>query len=566
MSAVRKISARVGNVKLQWNAYVKELVVGATGAPVLRLLVSGTKLDSAASMQDGIPILGDRMTPEFLQTMCLQAKTGGVYLLENHSATLRMGVSIDAEITVEPDGNQSLYIDFELFPDNPNVPAFILDLERGYQPQCSVGVFAARVIEWDPVEGGYVGLMVEGSIEHVALTRPDHAAYPPAKIEAMFAAGKVREAIGAALKDLPAIPTSTLVRLEKQRARSSNAGARRPFIRENNIMPKQTGPENGVKVRAANDPLILKEAEDAAKEAATKEDAAKEPAPAAEPAPKEDATKAESEMCKECGKSKEDCKCKEAAAKEDEAAAGDPPPPPAADPDPDDDGDTAPEVAETLENHVAAIKDMLVNGADPKDMVDYVQGDLLPDLEKACVALGGDPDAEGDGDEEKSADAAKEDEDEAKAPPPPPPAADDAPAKKDPPPAPEKKEDAAPAVVKAKDAPADKRTAARLSLKEKLDARRSESAVLRELRKLVKKSDEQAKEIGSLKETLKHLDSDDPATPRARRYDGGSDTGDSEMGLEELLRTVTDPVAREELSKAAATMLVKKLRPMPNQR
>lgn len=557
MSAVRKsVSTRLRREHLQWQAVTKGLSFTEAGVPVLTLLVSGTMLDSSASVQNGIPVLGDKMTPDFLQTMCAQAQAGMVYLLENHSATLRMGISVDATLVAEEDGNQSLYVDFELFVDNPNVAAFIRDYqERGYQPQCSVGVFAARDVVWDADAGGYVGMMVEGMFEHVALTRPNHAAYAPARIEAMHAAGKVREAIGQALKTLPPIPTMTLQRLEKQRKSvfTPHRGAQ-----GEHTMAKDTGPANGIRIKPApKTELVTKEAE-AAAAAVVKEDAAPEPEK------KDDATKeaGEAEMCKECGKSKEDCKCKEAAAPA-EAPAAAPAEKEADAADADNDGDTAPEVAETLENHVAAIKDMIESGGNPKDLMDYVQSDLLPDLEAACTALGGDPD-EGDGEQKEDT---KEDED-AKAPPP----ADDAPAKKDPPAeepakkdppvAPEKKEDAA-LVAKEKPAtpasPADRRTAARLTLKER-NASRNDSALLREVKKLVEKSEQNEKKIEGMSELLKHLDSDEPATSRARRYDGGSETGDSETNLPELLKSVKDPRAREELSARLSTMVIDQLR------
>jgi hypothetical protein len=47
-----------------------------------------------------------------------------------------------------------------------------------------------RVVEWDEEETGYVGRLMEGHFEHVALTRPRHAAYPDAKLEQVFLSGE----------------------------------------------------------------------------------------------------------------------------------------------------------------------------------------------------------------------------------------------------------------------------------------------------------------------------------------------------------------------------------------
>jgi phage head maturation protease len=174
--------------------------------PILRLLVSGTKLDSQAYEYGGVQVLGEKVQPELLAEMLRQAKAGTVTLLENHGSTLPMGDSVDAEIREGDGGLQELYVDFALDPKHPLVGVLINRMQSGYMPDCSVGLFVERVIEWDEAENGYVGKLTRGEFEHTALTRPGRAAYPDAEIEEVF----LTETMEAAMKALAFVPKKRL--------------------------------------------------------------------------------------------------------------------------------------------------------------------------------------------------------------------------------------------------------------------------------------------------------------------------------------------------------------------
>lgn len=143
-----------------------------SGKHFIELLCSGTKLDKG----------GDKVAPEMLASMKSQADAGRVMLLENHGATLPMGISTGAEIVPGDDGSQSLFITFELDDSHPLVLTLLKQIAEGYQPQCSIGVDVLTETVFDEAEGKFVRVLTEGQFEHVALTRPDRAQYGEAMI------------------------------------------------------------------------------------------------------------------------------------------------------------------------------------------------------------------------------------------------------------------------------------------------------------------------------------------------------------------------------------------------
>ena len=205
-------------LRVEFKAIIKEVVPSQSGdgSTVLRMLASGTKIDSQGGVESiggqNVEVLGDRVTPGLLEDMCKQAQAGTVYLIPSHHETLRLGQSVDADIQPMEDGSgQELFVNFELLDDNPMVPFLLKEIERGYVPDCSVGMFVRREVNYDQDEQGYVGDLMEGMFEHVALTRPDHAAYPDAEIEQVFLGGKEEEkkkAAGRMVRTLIAPPAS----------------------------------------------------------------------------------------------------------------------------------------------------------------------------------------------------------------------------------------------------------------------------------------------------------------------------------------------------------------------
>ncbi len=363
-------------IHLQWGAVLKQLRRSETGVPVLRLLVSGTKLDRASYQYGDVDVVGEKVSPELLATMWNEAKAGTVYLLENHQATIPFGWSADADLQDCGDGiNQELYVDFMLDLEQPVAQGFIklLQAKPEYEPDCSVGLMVRRVIEWDDLENGYVGKLVEGHFEHVALTRPDHNAYPDADIEEVFLTDSFSSAVGAAVK-------STGEYIVKANL-SANGRERNDDMASVKIRKSDPDPAGEAKVK------IAKEAEEA---------------------------------CKDCGKSAEDCKCAEAtkddamkeadaeAKKEDEKEA-------------DAEAkmskeDAAAAVHEHATNIAKLLKDADAEGAGPEDIKELL-ADIAADFQALCEALGVMATDEPVDEEEMA-----KDDDDAKKPAPPPPA------------------------------------------------------------------------------------------------------------------------------------------------
>lgn len=149
------------------------------GAPVIRLLSSGTNVD----------LTGDKVSDELLNSMLEQAKAGTVQLKENHNSTFPMGWSFDAEIVKGADGRSQLFIDFWLDRKNKDVDTLLSNLDRGtFKPQCSIGLLGDNIREEmnDPHDGK-VGLLKPAKFDHVAFTPPDGAAYPLAGVESVVA-------------------------------------------------------------------------------------------------------------------------------------------------------------------------------------------------------------------------------------------------------------------------------------------------------------------------------------------------------------------------------------------
>jgi hypothetical protein len=382
------IPARVVRERLvfvEFGARIEKQVQETEAGPVLRMLVSGTKLDSATYSYNGVDVVGERVMPELLASMAEQAKAGGVYLIENHSATLRMGQSIDAAIVDAGDGVEELYVDFLLDVTHPLVPKLLAEIAAGeYVPQCSVGLLVRRVVAFDEEVGGYVGQLTEGHFEHVALTRPDHAAYADAKMDRVFLSG---DSLEAAFKSLVESTAAEIAAAESETDLSAEG---------------REGESMKVMVRKlADDPAAANKSADAeAKKTADAEAEAKKTADA------------------EAAKTK---------AAEDEAAKKDPPPATPAD-------DAADEPEPKKKSHGASVKDLAAHLHDMHNMIkDAADGegspadlkelldDMSSDLEMACeiadgIAGGGADDAPTKEDEAESEAAKKKAaEDEAEA-------------------------------------------------------------------------------------------------------------------------------------------------------
>jgi hypothetical protein len=185
------------DLTLEFGAVYKELIPNDTGGMLLRLLVSGTKLDIQDNYvnepgQGVVHLLGDKVTEDLLEDMARQAKEGTVPLLESHHTTLPMGWSVDSEIEDDGDGEKSLFVTFQLDMENPMVPVLIRNIQdEKYVPDCSVGLKVKRRVVWDQDAKGYVGNLVKGLFKHLALTKPGEQAYPDAQVDELLASKSV---------------------------------------------------------------------------------------------------------------------------------------------------------------------------------------------------------------------------------------------------------------------------------------------------------------------------------------------------------------------------------------
>jgi hypothetical protein len=560
---------KVTSSYVSFTVVCKEVRKDAGGTPILRMLVSGTKLDSQGYEYQGVKVLGEKVQAELLASMAEQAQAGGVYLLENHSSTLRLGISRGAEIIKTADGNLELYVSFELFVDNPLVPFLLKDQERGYVPDCSVGMFVKREIVWDQEENGYVGKLLEGLFEHVALTRPDHAAYPDAEIEEVF----LEESLASALKSLFTVPRAAERREGGSMATNRVAGgAGTRTMKEAAAATPKPNPET------EESALLERNKEAEAKKEAEAECKTKE-------AEAEDKKEAEGEA--EGGKEAEAEGKKEAEDAKDAEAGGLPPEPPAnlpgktPPPEPEKEADaeaggqfTLKDAIQHARDMAALMKDSLGEGANPQDAVDLLT-DIQEDFEQLCAmleGLGGAPppaagavaaedEAEADADAEAGADAG------AAAPPPaePPP-----PAKKPAPAAAPGADGGGGGAVHIHGKPAgDVHIHGKEATKPAPPPRKGVAERLaekRELRKVEKETNLMTR-LDRIEKLLQHLDSE-PATPGPRKFNDAfagvfkSGEPEAETGsdtIQKLLEGISNPAERDRLSRLGMEALITRI-------
>jgi len=498
-------------IHVEFASVLKQLQRSSEGVPVLRLRVSGTKMDRTSYVHEsGVEVVGEKIVPELLATMLGEAKAGRVYLLENHSATMPMGWSADAEMTDLGDGNQELYVDFVL--DMDVSPAkdlvHILESRPDYEPQCSVGLMVMREIVWDEEEGGYVGRLTEGRFEHVAMTRPDHAAYPDADVEEIFLSDSLVEAA----KSLAMTTASEVIKARSRDAvdvtldpnAASTKGVTAMRVKVASGSSDESG--SGVKVKESEVVAAVKEAE--------AEDATKE---ADAEAKKEDSADAEAAMDKE-EMSKED---------------------------------TMKGVAEHCRSLGKAIAKAKEEGASPDD-IKALMDDLQADYEALCQML----EASGVDMGEKDADAEAEDEDKA---PPPPPKKDEGEDGDD------EDEDAEKAddedgddekPVKKADEPVMKSTAAKPAAAKKT-AKKAEPTEEERIAALVLKAI--GPQLTEINKRLEHFDDLTPATRLPARYnatEAEAEEGSEMDRIEKMVRGIKDPKDRELVTKSLAESLV----------
>lgn len=121
----------------------------------------------------------ERMDPSAIDDMTEACKAGDVHLLDNHYSSFEMGVSTGA--TVNEDGE--MFVDFALNDTHPNNDQLYDECEKGIcKRQASVGgtVTKARY-EYNEALGKAVKVLEHVDLDHVAVTREGHSAYPDAE-------------------------------------------------------------------------------------------------------------------------------------------------------------------------------------------------------------------------------------------------------------------------------------------------------------------------------------------------------------------------------------------------
>jgi hypothetical protein len=508
------------DVYVSFGAVCKQLRRSPEGVPILRMLVSGTKLDTFEYDDpiSGVHVVGEKVMPELLASMATQAKVGRaeadgtpgrVYLLENHHATLPMGEAVDGVVQPGDEDNLELFVDFALDEKHPDIPFLISKLETdpNYHPQCSIGLMVRRQIQWDQAEGGYVGQLVEGRFEHVALTRPGHAAYPDADLEEIFLAESLAEVT-------KSLVTSTARHLAKFMA----GGTNNTTVRNKSAKAEKGGP---VSIKIRNDKTAEADAE--AKKTAEAEEKKKlekkeagdvhvhlpPPAPPADPdadAGDADDADADADDGKEDDDAKEDEDSKEDNVKEDEDEAED-----------EDEDAAPPSLAGALGKARKMVKDAEDSGADAGALTDMLSG-IGEALEEACAMA-----AEME-DEDEGGAVAKEDEDEAED------EDDDTPATT--PPAPPAKKPAPPAAAPKKDPKKG------LVMKKKQDRQdQLLTRLLNRLEKIEKGNQKIERKLANLDKT--------PATPAPSRFNAPQAPGSLDPSSDEFVARLKSATPKE---------------------
>lgn len=128
----------------------------------------------------------ERMDSTAIEDMTSACKAGDVHLLDNHYSSFEMGKSTDASIVaedLEPFKKGDMLVDFELNDTHPNNDQLYQECEAGTcKRQASVGgnVTKARY-EYNEELGKAVKVLEHVDLDHIAVTREGHSAYPDAE-------------------------------------------------------------------------------------------------------------------------------------------------------------------------------------------------------------------------------------------------------------------------------------------------------------------------------------------------------------------------------------------------
>lgn len=127
----------------------------------------------------------ERMMPSAIEDMVAACKSGKVDLLDNHFSSFEMGKSTDAE--VNEDGEMT--VEFKLNDTHPNVDQLYKEIEAGdCKRQASVGGNVTESkFEYDRDLGKAVKQLHHVDLDHIAVTREGHSAYPDAQFTAAIA-------------------------------------------------------------------------------------------------------------------------------------------------------------------------------------------------------------------------------------------------------------------------------------------------------------------------------------------------------------------------------------------
>lgn len=162
------------------------------GAPAIfvKAYTAGDKTRHVIVKASGLRVdkQDERMAPTAIDDMVQACKAGKVELLDNHFSSFEMGKSTDAHVADEdePDSNiekGDMLVDFALNKTHPNNDQLYEECEKGLcKRQASVGGNVTKAhFEYNEDLGKAVKVLDHVDLDHVAVTREDHSAYPTAE-------------------------------------------------------------------------------------------------------------------------------------------------------------------------------------------------------------------------------------------------------------------------------------------------------------------------------------------------------------------------------------------------
>ena len=139
------------------------------GKKYVQVKASGLKVDK----QD------ERMAPSAIEDMVQACKDGKVELLDNHFSSFEMGKSVDASTNDQGE----MLVDFELNDTHPNNEQLFNECAAGTcKRQASVGGNVTKAhYEYNEEMGKAVKVLDHVDLNHIAVTREGHSAYPDAE-------------------------------------------------------------------------------------------------------------------------------------------------------------------------------------------------------------------------------------------------------------------------------------------------------------------------------------------------------------------------------------------------